>query len=116
MTEIVPDYYIFESNHDIKMLLQTNRPQMLKDRILGDRGHLSNEDAAMYLSEVIGPKTKEITLAHISEEANSPLKAMDAFLRIMEKRSISLENVLYRCASQKETISGGTLNKEFMDA
>ena len=110
------DYYIFESNHDIRMLLQTNRPQSLKDRILGDKGHLSNEDASMYLSEVIGPKTKEITLAHLSEEANTPEKALDAFLRIMEKRSISLENIIFKCASQHNTVSGGILNKEYLNA
>ena len=105
-------YYIFESNHDIKMLLDTNRPQKLKDRILGDRGHLSNEDCALYLSEVIGPKTKEIVLAHLSEEANTPEKACTALLRIMEKRGVSLENVIFKCASQVDTISGGTLIKE----
>ena len=110
------DYYIFESNHDIKMLLDTSRPQSLKDRILGDRGHLSNEDCALYLSEVIGPKTKEIVLAHLSEEANTPEKACNALLKIMEKRSISLENVLFKCASQKNTVSGGTLLEDSLHA
>ncbi len=106
------NYYIMESNHDIKMLLETSRPQALKDRILGDKGHLSNEDSAMYLSEIIGDSTKEIILAHLSEEANTPEKACDALLKIMEKRSISLENIIFKCASQKETISGGILIEE----
>lgn len=110
------DYYIFESNHDIKMLLDTSRPQNLKDRIMGDRGHLSNEDCALYLSEVIGPSTKEIILAHLSEEANTPEKALCALLRIMEKRGISLENVIFKCASQKNTVSGGILIEDSLHA
>ncbi len=105
-------YYIIESNHDVKMLLNTSRPQSLKDRILGDKGHLSNEDCAIYLSEIIGPNTKEIVFAHISEEANKEETVINAFLKIMEKRGISLENILFRCASQHNTVSGGNVLKE----
>ena len=106
------DYYIFESNHNVQMQLKTGRPQYLIDRIMGDHGHLSNEDASLYLSEVISSRTKEIVLAHLSEEANTPEKACTALLRIMEKRGVSLENVIFKCASQVNTISGGTLIKE----
>ena len=67
--------YIFESNHDIEMLMLTRRPHHLKLRILGDKGHLSNEDCAYYLSQVVGGKTKNIILAHLSEEANNKEKA-----------------------------------------
>ena len=103
------NYYIMESNHDVCMLLETNRPQSLKDRILGDQGHLSNDDCALYLSEVIGPNTKEIVFAHLSEEANTPEKVLDTFLKIMQKRGISLEHILYRCASQRSMLSGGKI-------
>ena len=40
-----PTYLIIESNHDIKMLLHTNRPFELKNRILSEYGHLCNEDS-----------------------------------------------------------------------
>lgn len=63
--------YIFESNHDVEMLMNSSRPHHIKLRILGDKGHLSNEDSAQYLSKIIGPKTKYIILAHLSREANS---------------------------------------------
>jgi phosphoribosyl 1,2-cyclic phosphodiesterase len=66
------DYYVIESNHNVRMLLQTDRTFTLIQRILGDTGHLSNEDSAMYLTELVGDKTKEIFLAHLSEEANAP--------------------------------------------
>ncbi|HEY8365166.1 MAG TPA: MBL fold metallo-hydrolase [Haloplasmataceae bacterium] len=65
------DIYIFETNHNIEMLMTTNRPWSLIQRILGDKGHLCNEDALNTLLRIVNEKTKVIYLAHISEEANS---------------------------------------------
>ncbi len=64
------DYYIFESNHDPEMLMNTSRPDWLKRRILSDSGHMSNEYASDILSRCITERTRQIILAHISEEAN----------------------------------------------
>ena len=44
---------------------------MTKIRNIGDMGHLSNEECAMYLSHFIGKKTKAIMLMHISEHDNT---------------------------------------------
>ena len=52
------DYYIFESNHNIPLLMETNRPFYIKSRILGDEGHLSNEVASEMLCDIIGNNTK----------------------------------------------------------
>lgn len=101
------DYYMIEANHDRKMLLQTNRPRELKLRILSDVGHLSNEDSAMYMSQVVGDRTKEIILSHLSEEANTPEKALDAFQRIFSKRKIKLDKIYLHCANQHECTVGG---------
>lgn len=101
------DYYIMESNHDVKMLLQTQRSQLLKHRILGDTGHLSNEDAALCLTEMVGPKTKQIFLAHLSEEANTEAKALDAWVRIFRKRLISLNSIRLEVAKQYDVVVGG---------
>ena len=65
------DIYVMESNHDVEMLRNGRYPFFLQQRILGDKGHLSNEDSCMYLNEVIGPRTKYIVLAHLSEENNT---------------------------------------------
>lgn len=65
------DIYILETNHNVEMLMETNRPWYLKQRILSDFGHLCNEDAFNVLSRVRGESTKYVYLAHISEEANS---------------------------------------------
>jgi phosphoribosyl 1,2-cyclic phosphodiesterase len=101
------DYYIFESNHNVKMLIETNRPQSLKKRIIGDYGHMSNEDSANYLCDVVGNNTKEIVLAHLSEEANSKEQALVDLFKVFRKRGVDLDKYLIRCASQKETLSCG---------
>ncbi len=64
------DAFIFESNHDVDMLRIGNYSWHLKQRILSDVGHISNEDAALAMSDVIGGKTKRIYLAHLSKDNN----------------------------------------------
>ncbi len=102
------DYYVIESNHNLKMLYETNRPPELKARISGDKGHLSNEDAACYMCELVGDKTKEIILAHISEESNTPSVAIKAFEKKFKKFHISLDQIKIKCASQHEVVHGGS--------
>lgn len=64
------DTYIFESNHDVSMLRMGRYPWSIKRRILSDFGHVSNEDAALAMSEVVGDRTKRIYLAHLSKDNN----------------------------------------------
>lgn len=65
------DMYVFESNHDVQMLMDNpNYPYQTKQRILSDKGHLSNKDSSYYLSKFVGDKTKYIFLAHLSEQNN----------------------------------------------
>ena len=101
------DYYMIESNHNIKKLHQTNRPAHLKLRILSDEGHLSNEASAIYMSELVGDRTKEIILAHISEEANEPELALKAYKKVFAKCRIDLDKIYLHCASQREIVEGG---------
>ena len=101
------DYFIIESNHNIKKLHQTNRPAQLKLRILSDEGHLSNEASAIYMSELVGERTKEIILAHLSEEANDPELALQAYKKVFRKCRIDLDNIYLHCASQREIVEGG---------
>ena len=64
------DMMVFESNHDINMLMMGRYPWNVKRRILGDMGHVSNEDAGAALADVIGDQTKRIYLAHLSKDNN----------------------------------------------
>jgi len=101
------DYYIIESNHDVDMLMATNRPMFLKKRILSTKGHLSNEQSASYMCKCIGENTKEIVLAHLSEEANDPCIALETYMKIFEDAKISTEKVKIFCANQHHSVEGG---------
>lgn len=66
------DAYILESNHDVNMLRVGPYPWHLKQRILGDKGHLSNEAAGEALLDILSERTRDVYLAHLSQENNLP--------------------------------------------
>ena len=102
-----PDYLIIESNHDIQMLLHTNRPMELIQRILSEFGHLCNEDSAFATLEIIGDKTKEVILAHLSEEANTPECALSAYTKVFKYAHKDINKYHVRCANQHIPLIGG---------
>ncbi len=63
---------ILESNHDVDMLRFGDYDYFLKQRILSDRGHLSNKDAANAALELVKTGTEHIMLGHLSEKNNMP--------------------------------------------
>lgn len=66
------DVLLLEANHDVRMLQAGSYPYQLKRRILGDRGHLSNELSGQLLSELLHDDFKAIFLGHLSKENNYP--------------------------------------------
>lgn len=72
------DAYIIESNHDEVMLMDGPYPRFLKERVISDKGHLSNKTTAKYLKKIIGSNTKNIILAHLSEKNNTEELALEA--------------------------------------
>ncbi|WP_313805178.1 MBL fold metallo-hydrolase [Cytobacillus sp.] len=82
------DAYVFESNHDVQMLRMGRYPWSIKRRILSDVGHVSNEDAAIAMSEVAGDRTKRIYLAHLSQDNNMKDLARMAVAQTLESRGI----------------------------
>ena len=91
---------VLESNHDIRMLQNSNRSWTLKQRILGRHGHLSNEAAADAATEIMSDGLKHLYLAHLSRECNKPELAM----RVMAERlgKIGAAHVHLQLASQHE--------------
>lgn len=94
------DYYLFESNHDVAMLMNGPYPKWLKTRVLGTSGHLSNKDASFYLSKLVGPNTKRIILMHLSHKNNTEEKALDMIYSTFKEYNISFSNIV--CAKQNE--------------
>lgn len=89
--------YVMESNHDIEKLMDGPYPYHLKQRILSDKGHLSNETSSIYLSKLIGSNTKYVILAHLSETNNTDAIARCEF----SKRNKDYNSLII--ASQNES-------------
>ncbi|CAM3940806.1 MBL fold metallo-hydrolase [Mesobacillus zeae] len=82
------DSYVFESNHDVQMLRMGRYPWNIKRRILSDVGHVSNEDAALAMSEVAGDRTKSFYLAHLSLDNNMKDLARMSVQQTLESKGI----------------------------
>jgi phosphoribosyl 1,2-cyclic phosphodiesterase len=64
------DALLLEANHDINMLQVGPYPYYLKQRILGNKGHLSNELSGRLLSRLLNDNLKTVFLGHLSKENN----------------------------------------------
>ena len=64
------DAVLLESNHDVNMLQVGTYPYYLKQRILGFKGHLSNDNAGRLLGEILHDGMKAVMLGHLSRENN----------------------------------------------
>ncbi len=88
------DILVLEANHDVSMLRIGRYPWFLKQRILSNEGHLSNEAAAEALAQVLQldlmtrgcVKNRQVLLAHLSKENNFPEMAMATVNNILESR------------------------------
>lgn len=71
------DILVVESNHDVDWLQSGPYPYYLKQRILGDRGHLCNEAGAELAAQAVQAGAHTIILAHLSRENNTPARAYE---------------------------------------
>ena len=91
LTNIVnKDMYIIESNHDEVMLMDGPYPRFLKERVISDKGHLSNITTAKYLKKIVGKNTKNIILAHRSETNNTEEKILEAINNVELDKNINI--------------------------
>ncbi|MDD3107304.1 MAG: MBL fold metallo-hydrolase [Bacilli bacterium] len=89
---------IIESNHDVEMLLESDRSTYLKERILSPLGHMSNFICQQILSSIINDNHQVILLAHISEECNDINIIQNEVIDLIPKR----ENLEIAIAKQWE--------------
>lgn len=71
------DLFFIEANHNENMLLEGSYPWATKQRILSNKGHLSNEMCADVLSKLLKKKNEKVILAHLSKDNNKPDLAED---------------------------------------
>ncbi|MCQ2546137.1 MAG: MBL fold metallo-hydrolase [Clostridia bacterium] len=84
------DLLLLEANHEKEMLLYGRYPYPLKQRILGDEGHLSNISCGECLCRMVAehPKERCVLLGHLSHENNTPDVAMQAIRNTLEEQQI----------------------------
>ena len=76
---------VIESNHDLKLLEGSNRPIQLKYRIKGNFGHLSNGAACDVIERLASQGLRQLILAHLSEECNTPQLAHDTAAACLQR-------------------------------
>ena len=96
------DILVLEANHDINLLQNGAYPWHLKKRILGTRGHLSNEAAGFTLKN-LPHKPQEVILAHLSEHNNTPQTAVNTIRSIISQHENAAVNL--HVASPDKTLS-----------
>lgn len=96
------DFVVLESNHDVEMLKQNpNYTPALKQRILSNFGHISNDTCASTILKMLGCKTRGVVLGHLSEHNNTPEKALGAInLKLYQNRIAKEEMFFVDVASQ----------------
>lgn len=76
------DLLAVEFNHDVELQRRSGRPWSLIRRVLGPRGHLSNDQGAALVEDVLkrsqAGRVRDVVLLHLSRECNRPELAIDA--------------------------------------
>lgn len=88
------DTLVLEANHDEEMLKKGTYPYVLKQRILGTRGHLSNNAAGWLLSQM-ERLPGEVFLAHLSQENNTPQLALKTVRGILDAKELGEDTQIY---------------------
>ena len=89
------DTIFIEANYNEDMLKNGIYPYELKKRILGNLGHLSNEQAGYLLNEILTEKTKNIVLCHISKENNDENLALKTIQYIIDKGNLKYNSTYF---------------------
>lgn len=82
--------YLLESNHDVEMLKFGSYPYYLKQRIMGEHGHLSNDDAAGVLSNILTKGKEVVLLCHLSQDNNAPCLAIQTVTNTLKDKGIDV--------------------------
>jgi len=108
ITEKLKDSNILfiEANHDREMLKNGSYPYYLKKRILGDKGHLSNEMSGKLISELINENLQYVVLGHLSRENNHPGVARESVKAELSASEIICIPEIKLLVSEREENSG----------
>jgi phosphoribosyl 1,2-cyclic phosphodiesterase len=94
-----------EANHDVNMLMVGGYPYYLKQRILGDRGHLSNDTSAKLICELLNDKLQHIILGHLSKENNYAELAYETIRYEVEQNINNKETMPHIQVANRDIVS-----------
>lgn len=86
------NYLVIESNYDLDMLRHGRYPEYLKARIQTSIGHLDNTQTAAILEEIANPDLKFVFLCHLSQDNNTPQKALAASRDALTRAGMKVGN------------------------
>ena len=91
---------VLECNHDTEMLIRSDYPYSLKQRVGGRFGHLNNQNAADILSRLDTSRLQHLIAAHLSRKNNTAELAVQAL-----SYALNCEASWVEVATQKEGFS-----------
>ena len=100
------DVLLLESNHDPELLMANPHYSLyLKQRILGNHGHLSNAASAEGLLPILEGGTREVVLGHLSGENNTPELALDTHVRRLSQAGARVGRDVNLCVAWRDRVS-----------
>ena len=97
-------FILLESNYEPEVLMYSHYPYILKSRIAGPTGHLSNEEAGKTISQLLNCNLKQVMLGHLSKESNFPELAYKTVVEQLIKNNYE-ENSLSLSIAGRDTTS-----------
>ena len=97
-------FILLESNYEPEVLMYSHYPYILKSRIAGPTGHLSNEEAGKTISQLLSCNLKQVMLGHLSKESNFPELAYKTVVEQLIKNNYE-ENSLSLSIAGRDTTS-----------
>ncbi len=84
------NHLMIECNYDLKMLTEGHYPQMLKDRVGGEKGHLDNTVAAQFVAENYHQGLRYVFECHLSKDNNTEAIALSTMRQALESRGLTV--------------------------
>jgi phosphoribosyl 1,2-cyclic phosphodiesterase len=98
---------VLESNHDVEMLKVGPYPWSVKQRVMGRKGHLSNDVVSDYISENMDGESQTLVLGHLSEHNNHPEIVRLVASQALERRALPTKLVVAETRNQCEVFQLG---------
>lgn len=98
------NYLVIEANYDLQMLKFGRYPEYLKARIQTESGHMDNVATGEFLKKIVNPELKYVFLCHLSQDNNTPSKALKTVRDALESGGLAVGNAAESILDRKADI------------